>query len=94
MLSRDEAIALASSAGAPLELQEVNTRAGVPQKWFVNGPQTLRELYEQNLTDATFFVYDDERYTFRDSYQLAAKRSGQDSCKKFRFAQILTRYSL
>lgn len=72
MLSRDEAIALASSAGAPLELQEVNTRAGVPQKWFVNGPQTLRELYEQNLTDATFFVYDDERYTFRDSYQLAA----------------------
>lgn len=70
-MTRDEALAIVTAAGKPWEVQEVQVR-GKPRKWFVNGPQTLRELYEQNLSDAEFLVYEETRYTFRQAYQRAA----------------------
>jgi long-chain acyl-CoA synthetase len=33
---------------------------------YKNAPASLRDLFEQNLTDETFIVFDQERYTFRD----------------------------
>ncbi|MGE0646173.1 MAG: class I adenylate-forming enzyme family protein [Nitrospira sp.] len=71
MIDRDEAIAIVTAEGQPWEVQEVMVH-GKPRKWFVNGPQTLRELYEQNLTDGEFLVYEDERYTFTEAYQRAS----------------------
>ena len=36
---------------------------------FKNAPETLKVLFETTRSDAEFFVYDDERYTFEDMYQ-------------------------
>lgn len=71
MIDRNEALAIVTAAGRPWEVREVMVK-GQRRKWFVNGPQSLRELYEQNLTDSEFLVYEDERYTFADSYKRAS----------------------
>jgi long-chain acyl-CoA synthetase len=55
----------------PLELQPVDTRRG-PEQVFVNAQLTLRELFSDTATDATFLVYGDERLTFAQTYRRAA----------------------
>jgi long-chain acyl-CoA synthetase len=55
----------------PLELQPVDTRRG-PEQAFVNAQLTLRELFSETATDATFLVYGDERLTFAQTYRRAA----------------------
>jgi long-chain acyl-CoA synthetase len=55
----------------PLELQSVDTRRG-PEQVFVNAQLTLRELFSETATDATFLVYGDERLTFAQTYRRAA----------------------
>lgn len=71
MISRDEALAIVTAPGKPWEIQKVLVK-GQQRNWFVNGPQTLRELYEQNLSDEEFLIYEDERYTFRSAYARAS----------------------
>lgn len=70
--SRVEARAALTAPGQPHELQSVATPRGtVP--WFVNLPQTLRDLYVQYATDAPFLVFGDERLTFRAALDRIAR---------------------
>ena len=71
MTSRDEAIAIVTAPGMPWEIQQVLVK-GKSRNWFVSGPQSLRELYEQNLSDEEFLIYEEERYTFRDAHERAS----------------------
>jgi long-chain acyl-CoA synthetase len=67
---------MVTSEKAPWELQEVEVK-GATQKWFVNGPQSLRQLYEDNLSDEPFYAYEDECYTFQEVYRMAASLAQQ-----------------
>ena len=72
MLSRDQAIAQLTAEGLPYAL---HTEAGThgPLKVFTNAPATLRDLYTDAISDQTFIVYDDERFTFAETYALASQ---------------------
>ena len=71
-LARAEVRAALTAPGQTYELQTVHTdRGGI--RWFVNLPQTLRELYDQNATDKEFLVFGDERLTFRDAHDRIAR---------------------
>ncbi len=68
------AVRAATAPGEPFETtaRRVN---GVDFTTFVNGPEHLRDLYAEGLAyaDRDFLVYQQERYTFQDSWDLAAK---------------------
>ena len=70
--TRAEALAILTAPGMDYELapKEIN---GVPCRTFVNAPRSLRELYADTVSDADFFVYEDERYTFAQMYNKAAQ---------------------
>ena len=72
MTTRVEAIAALTAPGQPFELRVVNNENG-PIRVFTNAPLTLRDLYRGNINDKTFVVFEDERYTFAQTYQQAAK---------------------
>ena len=63
-----------TAPGQPFEttMRRIN---GVDYTTFVNAPEHLRELYAAGLAyaDRDFLVYRQERYTFRESWELAAK---------------------
>ncbi|MEM7362547.1 MAG: class I adenylate-forming enzyme family protein [Pseudomonadota bacterium] len=71
VLTRAEAIAEVTASGT-YELAEQDIR-GVPCRVFVNAPQNLHALFNNNRSDTEFYIYEDERYTFEDMYQRAAK---------------------
>jgi long-chain acyl-CoA synthetase len=71
-LSRAEARAALTAPGQTYELRTMHTDRG-EIRWFVNLPQTLRQLYDQNATDKEFLVFGDERLTFRDAYDRIAR---------------------
>lgn len=79
IVSRADAIRALTAPGQPFELVH-GTVFGRPTRLFRNGPKTLRELFQDNLSDKTFLVYDNERLTFREAYT--------QSCK---LADVLTR---
>ncbi|MEQ8693044.1 MAG: class I adenylate-forming enzyme family protein [Pseudomonadales bacterium] len=56
--------------GGDYELTEVNIN-GVTMPVFKNAPHHLRELYQGSLEHSsdTFFVYEDERYTFAEAWR-------------------------
>ncbi len=45
---------------------------GEPQRVFVNAPASLRALFEEARSDATFIVFEDERRTFAETWQEAS----------------------
>jgi long-chain acyl-CoA synthetase len=71
-LDRVTAIKELTAAGQPMELvdSEVNTQLC---RIFKNGPHTLRQLYEQSLSDKTQIVFRDERYSYQDIWEKASK---------------------
>ncbi|MCR9261142.1 MAG: acyl--CoA ligase [Pseudomonadaceae bacterium] len=71
-LTRKEALAQLTAPGQPHELQPL-TINNVPCRVFANAPQSLRELFADNVSDATFMVYEDERYTFAQMYTQASQ---------------------
>jgi len=71
-LTRTQALTGLTAPGQPYELEQLTIR-GVPCRAFVNAPDSLRELYAENVSDATFVVYQQERYTFAEMYQLASR---------------------
>ncbi len=71
-LTRSEALARLTAPGEPYELQALTIR-DVPCRVFVNAPKSLRELVADNVSDETFVVYEDERYTFAQMYSLACR---------------------
>ena len=75
-LTRKEALTQLTAKGKDYELSETLIN-GVPIRTFVNAPRSLRQLFADARSDETFFVYEDERYTFNEMYQLAAKLAHQ-----------------
>ena len=71
-ISREGALARLSAKGEPYELIDEQV-FGRPCRIFKNGPKTLRELFEENISDETFIVFENERLSFRESYELAAR---------------------
>ncbi len=70
MVSREQALAELTSTGQPFELAETDA-LGRRVRWFVNGPQNLRELFNATRSPKEFLVYDDERYTYEDAWRRA-----------------------
>ena len=71
-VTREQALGKLSGEGEDYELLE-GTVFGRPCRLFKNGPKTLRELYEQNLSDETFIVYENERLSYRQTYEMASR---------------------
>ena len=72
VLSRSEALAQLTAAGQPYEL-ETKPHYGEPCRIFKNAPESLRALYEAARSDETFIVYQDERLSFEETWQQAAR---------------------
>jgi long-chain acyl-CoA synthetase len=68
--TRAEALARLTAPGEPYEL-ETRTIDGEPFRVFVNAPRSLRQLFEDTRSDATFIVYGDERLTFTQAHDQA-----------------------
>jgi long-chain acyl-CoA synthetase len=71
-MNRQEAIAQLTAEGQPYELSTVDGPHG-PLRVFANAPANLGRLYAAAVSDAPFLVYGDERYTFREAYDAAAR---------------------
>lgn len=71
-LTRADAVRQLTGPGEPYELETLTIR-GQAVRAFKNAPRSLRELFEQNLSDKTFIVYDDERLTFAEAYGAAGR---------------------
>lgn len=72
-LTRDEATERLTGPGGEFEIAEVPIR-GVPTKVFVNAPPTLVHTLEisRQFGDRTFVVYEDDRWTFAEHFEIAA----------------------
>jgi long-chain acyl-CoA synthetase len=73
-MDRQAALAELTAPGAPFELEEVELY-GRSCRAFQNAPPTLRDLFEESRSDATFIVYRDERLSFEQAW-LEASRLG------------------
>jgi long-chain acyl-CoA synthetase len=71
-MTRDEALAQLTGPGQPHELVEVEMY-GRPRRAFANAPPTLRDLYAATRSDKSFFVYDNERYSFEDIWRRSCR---------------------
>ena len=71
-LTRQQSLAQLTAPGQPHEIQPL-TINNVPCRVFANAPKSLRELFADNVSDATFMVYEDERYTFAQMYTQACQ---------------------
>lgn len=70
--SRQELAAAATAPGQDYEIV-AGEFWGRPCRVFKNAPQTLRHLYDDSRSDETFIVYEDERYSFEESWQRASQ---------------------
>ena len=71
-MTRQETLAQLTAAGEPYELEAIEIN-GIPCRTFVNAPRSLRQLFAETVSDATCFVYEDERYSFSEMYALACQ---------------------
>lgn len=71
-LNRHEALRILTAPNAPFEL-ETRQINGYAQRVFKLAPRSLRELYEQTLSDKPFVVYEDERLSFVSTNKIAAR---------------------
>jgi long-chain acyl-CoA synthetase len=72
MTTRAQAIAALTAPGEPYELTEVE-QFGVMVRAFRNAPATLRAHFEAARSAETFVVYEDERYSFEETWQMASR---------------------
>ncbi len=72
LMDRQRALAELTAPGQPYELEEVAVY-GRPCRAFRNAPPTLRDLFDQNRSDLPFIVYQDERLSFEQAWQQAAR---------------------
>lgn len=72
MRTREDVLAELTAPGQPYELTTIE-RDGRTFKVFKNAPRSLRQLYEDTVSEAEYLVYDDERLTFAQTYQQAAR---------------------
>jgi hypothetical protein len=69
-MTRQDAIAQLTAPGQVYEFEQLDLY-GRPCRAFRNAPPTLHDLFQQNRSDATFYVYADERYSYAEVYQRA-----------------------
>ncbi len=72
MPTRAEVLAQLTAPGEPFELV-ISELYGQPCRTFKNAPATLGTLFEEARSDETFIVYQDERYSFQEAYDQAAR---------------------
>ena len=72
MITRAQAISQLTAPGEPYELEEVE-QYGATVRAFRNAPENLRELFEAARSDLPFLVYEHERYSFDEIWQLASR---------------------
>ncbi|MEZ5553569.1 MAG: class I adenylate-forming enzyme family protein [Pseudomonadales bacterium] len=72
MTTRTEALRQLTAPGEPHELIQTDVH-GHRYRVFRNAPATLRALYEEARSDLTFLVYADERLSFDETWQKAAR---------------------
>ena len=65
--SRAEVLATLTAPGEPFELV-ASTVYGRECRFFKHAPETLRDLFADNVSDLDFLVYEDERLTFAEAY--------------------------
>ncbi len=70
-LTRDQALAQLTAKGQPFEIAETEA-IGRRIRAFVNAPRNTRELFAATRSDKEFLIYEDERYTFEETWQRAA----------------------
>ncbi len=70
-LTRAEALAQLTAKGQPYELRMQEIR-GRQYKVFAHAPLNLKQLYQEAISDLPFFVFREERLTFRETWQLSA----------------------
>ncbi|MFY9333958.1 MAG: AMP-binding protein, partial [Porticoccaceae bacterium] len=70
-MNRHQAIALLTASGQPMELIQ-SELYGVPCRRYKNAPQTLRQLFEDNLSELPFIVFAEERYSFQQTWHKAS----------------------
>ncbi len=70
-LTRSQALEVLTAAGQPFELQAV-TVAGRELKWFCQSPSSLRALYCEARSEATFIVYGQERLNYQQGWERAS----------------------
>lgn len=75
-ITRNQALAQLTAPGEPYEIIE-QVIDDVPIRTFANAPKSLRALFADAISDETFYVYDNERYTFREMYTLASRLANQ-----------------
>jgi long-chain acyl-CoA synthetase len=70
---RSRVIAELTAAGGAFEIVTVPVR-GLPMRAYSGGPRSLREVLElsRGYADREFLVYQDERWTYEQHYQVAA----------------------
>jgi long-chain acyl-CoA synthetase len=71
-LTRDEVIAELTGPGQSHELEPVLVGAATV-RWFKNAPKSLRQLFADTRGDATFIVYENERWSFDQAWRDAAR---------------------
>lgn len=69
---RTQALAALTAPGERYELEDVQIY-GRTCRAFRHAPPTLRDLFDQNRSDLTFIVYEDERLTFQETWDEAAR---------------------
>ncbi|NKC01102.1 MAG: AMP-binding protein [Pseudomonadales bacterium] len=74
--TRKEALALLTAAGQDYEIKEQSID-GLPIRTFANAPSSLKQLFADAVSDETFYVFGDERYTFAEIYTLSARLAVQ-----------------
>lgn len=67
-MTRDEALAKLTAPGQPFEIIETE-QIGRKVRVFRNAPKNLREIFETTRSDKEFLVYEDERYTYEDTWR-------------------------
>jgi long-chain acyl-CoA synthetase len=70
VVTRDEALAKLTAAGQPFETFETEA-IGRKIRAFRNAPQNLRALFEATRSEKEFIVYEDERYSYEDTWRHA-----------------------
>lgn len=70
--TREDVLAELTAPGQPYELETVE-RDGRTFRVFKNAPNSLRQLFEETVSDAEFLVYEEERLTFAETYRQASR---------------------
>ena len=71
-VTRDEAIAATTGPGQPYELVDA-VIGGRALRVFRHAPPSLRAMFEQTASELPFLAYEDERWTFAQAWQAAAR---------------------